>query len=427
MSVAMWIGVGLFVVIYAIISSELVNKTIIVLVGASLFIVLHLIGTAEAFSSIDWNVIFLLISMMIIVGITRKTGIFQYIAIKTAKLAKGDPMTILILMSFITAFISAFLDNVTTVMIITPVTILIAVELGISPIPFIITEAIASNVGGTATLIGDPPNIMIGSAAGLDFVSFLVNLTPVILVIMAVLSGVYYLMFSKKLHVSNERKARVMDFDESKSITDKPLLIKCGAVLGLVILGFLFHGLIDVEASVIALFGASVLMMLTGSHEVDEFFHDVEWGTLFFFIGLFILVGALVDLGVMKILAEMVLNLTKGNMKTTSIALVWISGFLSAFIDNIPYVATMIPLVKGIGNTVGQAAIVPLWWSLALGACLGGNGTLIGASANVVSVGLANKSGYKITFWDFTKYGAVITFISMIISSLYIYLRYFVF
>ncbi len=214
MSVAMWIGVGLFVVIYAIISSELVNKTIIVLVGASLFIVLHLIGTAEAFSSIDWNVIFLLISMMIIVGITRKTGIFQYIAIKTAKLAKGDPMTILILMSFITAFISAFLDNVTTVMIITPVTILIAVELGISPIPFIITEAIASNVGGTATLIGDPPNIMIGSAAGLDFVSFLVNLTPVILVIMAILSGVYYLMFSKKLHVSNERKARVMDFDE---------------------------------------------------------------------------------------------------------------------------------------------------------------------------------------------------------------------
>ncbi len=420
-------GVGLFVVIYAIISTELVNKTIIVLIGASLYIILHLIGTAEAFSSIDWNVIFLLISMMIIVGITRKTGIFQFIAIKTAKLAKGDPMAILILMSFITAFISAFLDNVTTVMIITPVTILIAVELGISPIPFIITEAIASNVGGTATLIGAPPNIMIGSAANLDFISFIVNLTPVILVIMVVLSGVYYLMFSKKLHVSNERKARVMEFDESKSITDKPLLIKCGTVLGLVILGFLFHGLIDVEASVIALFGASVLMMLTGSKEVDEFFHDVEWGTLFFFIGLFILVGALVDLGIMKILAKMVLDLTKGNMMATSVALVWISGVLSAFIDNIPYVATMIPLVKGIGDSVGQAAILPLWWSLALGACLGGNGTLIGASANVVSVGLANKSGYKITFWDFTKYGAVITFISMIISSLYIYLRYFVF
>ncbi len=425
MSTAMWIGLGLFVTIYVFISAELVNKTIISLLGAALFILFQIIGTSKAFSVIDWNVIFLLISMMIIVGITKKTGVFQYVAIKAAKFAKGDPLAILVLLSLITALFSALLDNVTTVLIIAPVTILIAVELGISPIPFIVSIAIASNIGGTATLIGDPPNIMIGSAAKLDFMDFIVNLTPIILFLLVVLSGISYLLFSKKLHVSNERKARIMEFDESKAIEDVPLLLKSLIVLGLVIIGFLLHGLLEVEASVIALLGASLLMLLTGSKEVDEFFHDVEWGTLFFFIGLFIMVGGLVELGIMKMLSEWVLGITKGNMKLTTIALLWFSGVLSAFVDNIPYVATMIPLVQNIGTTVGTAAVGPVWWSLALGACLGGNGTLIGASANVVAVGLANKSGYKISFMDFTKYGAMITVINLIIVMGYLYIRYY--
>ncbi|HUW69124.1 MAG TPA: ArsB/NhaD family transporter [bacterium] len=425
MSTAMWIGLGLFVTIYVFISAELVNKTIISLLGASLFIVFQIIGTNKAFSVIDWNVIFLLISMMIIVGITKKTGVFQYVAIKAAKFAKGEPLAILVLMSLITALFSALLDNVTTVLIIAPVTILIAVELGISPIPFIVSIAIASNIGGTATLIGDPPNIMIGSAAKLDFMSFIVNLSPIILVLLVVLSGISYLLFAKKLHVSNERKARIMEFDESKAIEDVPLLVKSLSVLGLVIIGFLLHGLLEVEASVIALLGASLLMLLTGSKEVDEFFHDVEWGTLFFFIGLFIMVGGLVELGIMKMLSEWVLGITKGNMTLTTIALLWFSGVLSAFVDNIPYVATMIPLVQNIGTTVGAVAIGPVWWSLALGACLGGNGTLIGASANVVAVGLANKSGYKISFMDFTKYGALITVVNLIIVTFYLYIRYY--
>jgi Na+/H+ antiporter NhaD/arsenite permease-like protein len=386
-----------------------------------------MIDTEKAYQVIDWNVIFLLISMMIIVGITKKTGIFQYVAIKTAKLAKGDPMTIMILMGLITAVFSALLDNVTTVLILTPVTILIAVVLGISPIPFIITEAISSNIGGTATLIGDPPNIMIGSAANLDFVSFLVNLAPVVLILLAVTSVIYYLIFSKKMHVSNERKAKIMEFDESKSIENVPLLIKSLTVLGLVILGFLLHGFLHVEASVIALMGASILMLLTGSHEVDEFFHEIEWGTIFFFVGLFIMVGGLVELGLMNKLAGLILDFTKGDMKMTALALIWLSGVMSAVVDNIPYVATMIPLIQDMGQALGDTAIQPLWWSLALGACFGGNGTLIGASANVVAVGLAGKSGYKISFIEFTKYGALITFVSLIISTVYIYLRYLMF
>jgi len=427
MSLAMWIGVGLFVLVYIIISTDLINKTVVALLGASLFIFTGLIKSENVYGFIDWNVVFLLVSMMVIVNITRKTGIFQYIAIKTAKLARGEPIAILILMAMITCALSAVLDNVTTVLIIMPVLILIAVELGTSPIPFIITGAIASNVGGTATLIGDPPNIMIGSAANLDFISFVVNLGPLVLILMAVLALIYYLMYRKELVVSNERKAKIMDFDESKSITDKKLLVKCLTVLGLVIFGFLFHGLLKIDAALIALAGASVLMLLAGSHEVDEFIRDVEWGTIFFFVGLFILVGGLVDLGIMKVLAAKILALTGGNIMTTSILLIWVSGFLSAVVDNIPYVATMIPLIQDMGNSLGQAQIEPLWWSLAIGACFGGNGTLVGASANVVSVGLANKSGYKISFWDFTKVGSFITLITLVISTAYVYIRYFVF
>jgi Na+/H+ antiporter NhaD/arsenite permease-like protein len=427
MSLAMWIGVALFVLVYVIISTDLINKTVIALVGAAVFIFAGLVKPENALHYVDLNVIFLLVSMMVIINITKKTGLFQWIAIKAAKAAKGEPILILILMALITCTLSAFLDNVTTVLIIMPVLLLIATELGVSPIPFVITGAIASNIGGTATLIGDPPNIMIGSAAKLDFMAFVVNLAPLVLILMVVMSFMYYLMFRKQLVVSNERKAKIMDFDESKSITDKGLMIKCLVVLGAVVLGFFFHGLLHIEASLIALGGASVLMLLAGSHEIDDFIRDVEWGTIFFFVGLFILVGGLVDLGLMKVLATKILELTKGNIMTTSMLLIWVSGFLSAVIDNIPYVATMIPLIQDMGNTLGQAQIEPLWWSLAIGACFGGNGTLVGASANVVSVGLANKSGYKISFMDFTKIGAFVTVVTLVISTAYVYLRYFLF
>jgi len=378
----------------------------------------------QALEEIDWNVIFLLIGMMIIVGITRKTGLFQYLAIKAAKAVKGDPIKILILLSLLTALFSALLDNVTTVLILTPVSILIAVELGVSPLPFVITNAMASNIGGTATLIGDPPNLMIGSAVGFTFTDFIINLGPPVLISLAALNLVTVLFFRKQLHVSLERRARIMDFNEKRSIIDKKLMIKSLIVLALVLVGFLFHGYVHVEPATVALGGAAILMLLVGKEEVDEYFHEVEWGTIFFFIGLFMMVGGLVETGVLKTLAEMVIRLTAGSIAKTSLVLVWFSGLFSAFVDNIPYVATMIPLVEHLGETLGKTEIIPVWWSLALGSCLGGNGTLIGASANVVSCGIAGKSGYRISFLDFTRYGAVITVLTLGISTLYILLRF---
>jgi len=420
----MIIGVSLFIVIFILISLEIINKTILALIGAVAFIAVGIINEHLAYEEIDWNVIFLLIGMMVIVGITKKSGLFQYIAIKSAKIVHGDPVRILIMFSFITALLSALLDNVTTVLILTPVIILISVELGVNPIPFIISSALASNIGGMATLIGDPPNIMIGSAAHLGFTEFLVNLGPLALILMGVHAGLIYMFFKKDLKVSMERRARIMDFDENASIKDKTLLIKSLSVLFLVLLFFLLHGVTGLEPSTIALGGAALLMLLVGSEDVEEFFHEVEWSTIFFFLGLFIMVGGLVELGAINFLAEKYLILTKGNVTVTSESIIWVSGFLSAFLDNIPYVATMIPLVERLELTIGPEAINPVWWSLAIGACLGGNGTLIGASANVVSAGLSGRSGYKISFMDFTKYGMIVMVATLIVSSAYVYLRY---
>ncbi len=425
MSILMWTGVILFVTVYIVISTELLNKTVIAMLGASIFMGVGLISEESAFQAIDWNVIFLLVSMMIIVGITKQTGLFQYAAIRTAKAARGNPVRILISLSLITAVFSAFLDNVTTVLIMTPVTILIAVELGISPVPFIISEAVASNIGGTATLIGDPPNIIIGSAAHLSFLDFVWNLAPVVLVLLVLFSGIAYLMFRKSLVVTNERRARIMEFDESRLIEDRPLLYKSLAVLAMVIIGFVLHGILHIEAAVVALFGASLLMLLTGTREIDRFFHEIEWGTIFFFVGLFVLVGALVDLGVIGMISRRVLALTEGNVRNTSLIIVWASGFLSAFVDNIPYVATMTPLIQDISRAVGPEAARPLWWALSLGACLGGNGTLVGASANVVAAGIAGKSGYPISFMTFTRYGIIFMLVSLTVSTGYIWIRYF--
>ncbi|ADN01746.1 hypothetical protein STHERM_c07960 [Spirochaeta thermophila DSM 6192] len=416
----------LFVVIYVLISLEKINKTILALLGGSLFLVLKFLTQEVAFlEHIDWNVILLLVSMMIIVGITKESGLFQYVALKTAKLTRGNPVLILILFALITAGFSALLDNVTTVLILTPITILIAVELGISPIPFVISDALASNIGGTATLIGDPPNIMIGSAAGLSFMDFLVNLTPFILFFLGVYALLAWWLFGRDLKVSNERRARLMEIDERKAITNPRLLNRSLLVLGLVMVGFFLHGALGLEPATIAMAGASLLMLLSGEHEVEKFFHEVEWGTIFFFIGLFIMVGGLVEVGAIERLSQAVLSLTGGNIRSTSLLLLWVSGLFSAIVDNIPYVATMIPLIEHMGETLGHPAIQPLWWSLALGACLGGNGTLVGASANVVSAGIAGRSGYRISFLEFTKYGALVTGVSLLFSTLYIILRYF--
>ncbi|MDR3335522.1 MAG: ArsB/NhaD family transporter [Treponema sp.] len=420
-----WIAIVIFLGIFIIISTEKINKTIIAILGGGLFVGLGIIDQETAFKVIDWNVIFLLVSMMVIINITKTTGLFQFVAIKTAKVVQGNPLKILILLSLLTAVFSAFLDNVTTMLILSPVTILIAVELGISPAPFIICMAIASNIGGTATLIGDPPNVMVGSAANLDFMDFLIGLGPLILIILCIFTGIIIVLFRKQMVVSNERKARIMDFDESKSLENKPLLIKCVLVLILVIIGFLVHGYLNMEASTIAMLGAVLLLLLSGKHEIDAFFRDIEWGTIFFFIGLFILVGGLVELGLIKLCANFLMHLTGGNLRVTAVLLIWVSGVFSALVDNIPYMATMIPMVEDIATSVGAEAAVPLWWSLTLGACLGGNATLVGASANVVSASISTKNGYPISFMDFTKYGLLITLVNLALSTGYVLIRYF--
>lgn len=417
-------GVIFFVLLFVLISLEVVNKTILALLGGVLFVTMGIINQELAYEEVDWNVIFLLIGMMVIVGITKKSGLFQYIAIKAAKLVNGDPVKILILFSLVTAILSALLDNVTTVLILTPVIILISVELGLNPTPFIISSAMASNIGGMATLIGDPPNIMIGSAAGLGFMEFIINMGPLVLILLVVHAGLILIFFKKDMNVNMERRARIMDFDENASITDKGILIKSISVLGVVLVLFSLHEITHLEPSTVALGGAALLMLLAGGEEVEEFFHEVEWSTIFFFIGLFIMVGGLVELGVIDFLAGKYLALTNGDIKITSASIIWVSGFLSAFLDNIPYVATMIPLVDKLGEEIGRTAIEPVWWSLAIGACLGGNGTLIGASANVVSAGISGRSGYKISFIEFTKYGMIVMVATLIVSTAYVYLRY---
>ena len=416
MNIPIIVSLVLFALVYIALTTEIINKTAAVLLGAMIMVFAGIIDQQAAFAHIDWNVIFLLIGMMIIMNITRQTGLFQYVAIKIARFSRGEPLVILILLSLVTALFSAFLDNVTTVLIIVPITILIAVELGITPVPFVVTIAIASNIGGTAT--------MIGSAAGLGFLDFIVNLAPVVIVILLVFCGMVALFFRKRLKVSNERKARIMNFDETKAIEDPRLLVKSLSVIGIVVLGFLLHGGLHLEASTIALSGAVVLIIISGKKELEHLFAELEWTTIFFFIGLFMLVGGLVEVGVMSKASAWLIEATAGHLRLTQFVILWFSGILSAIVDNIPFVATMIPLIKDMGSQLGPEAVEPLWWTLALGACLGGNGTLIGASANVVSAGLSAKSGHPVSFWDFTKYGIIFTVMSLLVSTLYVYIRY---
>jgi Na+/H+ antiporter NhaD/arsenite permease-like protein len=363
--------------------------------------------------------------MMIIVNIIKTTGVFQYIAIKTAKVCKGEPVTLLVVLPMITAVLGLFLDNVTSVILLCPVIILIAVELNVTPVPYIICSALASNIAGVATLIGDPPNVLIGSRAGLTFMDFIYNATPCAVIVLVVFAFVSVLLFRKQLTVTEERKARIMKFNEAKSLEDKPLLIKCCVVLLITITGFVLHGQLHLEASTIAMIGATLLLLICGKKDLDEFFKDVEWGTILFFIGLFIMVQGVVDMGWIKLVTAAIMDVTKGNMPLTATLIIWVSGIVGAFVNNIPYVATMIPVVQEIVQDSGTVGIDPLWWALNIGAGLGGNGTLVASSAGVVSASICTKNGYPITFMEFTKYGALITVISLIISNAYILLRYY--
>jgi len=440
MDAAFWVATVIFLVSYAFIISEKIHKTIVALVGASLVLVFKILEQGEAFHlealGVDWNVIVLLVSMMLIVILMRPTGVFEYVAIKSARVGKGEPFRIMVIFAVVTAVISALLDNVTTVLLIAPVTLLIADALELDPVPFLITEALASNIGGTATLIGDPPNIMIGSRAQLDFMQFIYNLTPIIIIVMVVFLGLMKLFFGRGLKVRPELKERVLRMNEREAIKDPVMLKKSLAVLAIVIVGFVLHGFLGYQPATVALFGASLLLLLSGTKEPHHVLAEVEWPTIFFFIGLFILVGGIVKVGLISWLSTKLLTATGGNLLATTMVVGWFSAFASAFVDNIPYVATMIPLIIDMAHQLwpdlqGTALLhhpdlMPIWWSLALGACLGGNGTAIGASANVIVVGMSERAGKRITFIRFMLYGMPIMIITVAVAMLYVWIRYFV-
>lgn len=439
-----WIATAIFIVSYGLIVSERLDKTKVALIGAGLMMVLKIISQHEAFYdekyAIDYNVIFLLIGMMIIVNILSKTGVFQFLAIKSAKLAKGKPFLILMFFACITAILSALLDNVTTVLLLVPVTLFIADELEVDPFPFLISEVMAANIGGTATLIGDPPNIMIASKVQLTFMDFIYHMAPAVFFVFSFFLLTIKFVFGKKLHVKEETKQKIMAINEYELIKDYRLLKKSIIVLGMVILGFIFHGALHYEPATIAITGAAVLLILS-KEDPHHVLRELEWPTLFFFMGLFIIVGGIVKVGLISKLSEGMISLTKptaDDMFATAITTLWFSAVSSAIVDNIPFVASMIPLVTDTAHAIlpsgldsrsviHHSTLMPVWWSLALGACLGGNGTPVGASANVITLGLAEKAGYPISFKKFLVFAVPITIETIIISNIYIWLRYYAF
>ncbi|MGX8796366.1 SLC13 family permease [Fusibacter sp. JL298sf-3] len=416
------LAILIFTVTYVIIMSEKINRTSIALFGAVLLLIFNVIDQETAVHHIDFNTIGLLIGMMIIVNIMKKSGIFGYVAIKAAKLAKGDPWKIIVLFSIITAISSALLDNVTTILLIVPITLVITDTLEMNPIPFLIPMIFAANIGGTATLIGDPPNIMIGSATGLGFVDFIKNLGPVVVVIMFVTIILMRLFSGKMFAVGADKKARVMALDEKLAIKDSVLMKKSIVVLAITIVGFALHQTFGYESATVALLGASLLLLIS-KKDPEEILLEVEWPTIFFFTALFVLVGGLQEVGVIDFLAGKLLDVTNGNLFATTMLILWGSAIASAFLDNIPFVATMIPLIKSISE-MSAMNVTPLWWALALGACLGGNGTLIGASANVIVSGMLKKHGHELTFMRYMKTGFPVMIVSIIISSVYLAVFY---
>jgi Na+/H+ antiporter NhaD/arsenite permease-like protein len=424
------VAVVVFVVAYAFIATERIPKVAAALGGAGILLALGVLGSQDTFFSqetgIDWDVIFLLLGMMIIVSVLRKTGVFEYVAIWAAKRAKGSPLRVLVLLVLITGVASAFLDNVTTVLLIAPVTLLVCERLGVSPIPFLIAEVLASNIGGTATLIGDPPNIIIASRSGLTFNDFLVHLAPIIAVELLVFCLLLPWLFRGSLTPDPRRASDVMSLDEREAIQDTRLLVKCGLVLLLVFAGFVGRSALHVEPSVVALLGAGLLVLISRT-EPREYLASVEWETLLFFAGLLVMVGALIKTGVVGDLARLAAQATGGQPLTAMLLILGVSAILSGFIDNIPYVATMSPLVAQLAHGIADPVHADsLWWALALGADLGGNLTAVGASANVVILGIAKRNGAPISFWRFTRTGSLVTVVTILIAAVYLWLRYFV-
>jgi Na+/H+ antiporter NhaD/arsenite permease-like protein len=419
-----------FVVAYALIASDRINKSLVALVGAAIVVALGIVESDDVFYShetgIDWDVIFLLFGMMVIVSVLRQTGVFEYVAIWAAKRAKGSPLRIMILLVLVTAFASALLDNVTTVLLIAPVTLLVCERLAINPLPFLIAEVLASNIGGASTLVGDPPNIIIASRAGLTFNDFLIHMTPIVIIVLVVFVALLPLVFRGSFHVEPERVTDVMSLVEREAIRDPRLLIKCGAVLVLVFTAFIAHSVLHIAPSIVALLGAGVLILLSRLERRD-YLAGVEWETLLFFAGLFVMVGALVKTGVVDQLARSATEITQGNELLTVMLILGVSAPVSGVIDNIPYTATMTPIVGELAASMPDMAHPhALWWALALGADFGGNLTAVGASANVVMLGIARRADYPISFWEFTRKGLLITVVSIVLSAVYLWLRYFV-
>jgi len=412
---------GLFILTYAMIMAEKIHRTVVALAGAVIVILAGILSQEKAIEYIDFNTIGLLIGMMVIVGITRHTGVFEYMAVVAARISRGEPVAIMISLSTITAVTSALLDNVTTVLLIVPVTFAIAKSLQLNVMPFLIAEVVASNIGGTATLIGDPPNIMIGSATGLGFMDFVVALAPVIIVIHIATMIWLKLLYQKQLVTLDELKQKIVAMDANAEIKDPKLLKKCLFAIGVTILGFILHQYLHLESATVALSGAALLLLITRD-EPDHALGAVEWPVIFFFAGLFIIVGALQEVGIIEAIAKKSLELTGGAIVPTGLLILWLSAIASAFVDNIPFVATMIPLIQDMGRLGGITDLNPLWWSLSLGACLGGNGTLIGASANVVVAGMAEKRGVVMTFIHFTKVAFPMMIMSIIICTGYLLL-----
>ncbi|MFC2030560.1 SLC13 family permease [Chloroflexota bacterium] len=416
----MFLAGGIFLITYALIVTERVHRTVAALLGGVAVILLGVVPQGEAFHAIDWNVIFLLAGMMAIANVLRDTGLFQWIAIQAVRLGRGDPFRILVILSTVTAVSSALLDNVTIVVLVAPVALFVAASLRVSPIPFLIAAILASNIGGTATLVGDPPNILIGSAAGIDFLTFTANLAPISLLILIAFIPLSWLLFRKDLRGGESRASDIEALETEGLITDRSLLAKSLIVMAGVIAGFLLHGALHLEPATIALAGATILLVW-GRSDPHDVLRDVEWTTLVFFIGLFITVEAVVQVGIIEAVAEAALRLTGGNLTVTSLLLLWFSAVASGIVDNIPYTATMIPIVENLGQSM---PIMPLWWSLALGACLGGNATLVGAAANVVVANVAEKSGHPISFKRFMGYGLAVTAMSLLLATGYVWLRY---
>ncbi|HZB01876.1 MAG TPA: ArsB/NhaD family transporter [Actinomycetota bacterium] len=423
------IAIAVFLSAYTLIATEWVHRVVVVLAGAGLMFLFQVVDVHDAFASeetgVDWNVIFLLFGMMVIVGVLRHTGFFEFLAIWSAKRARGDPLRVMVLLVLITAAASALLDNVTTLLLLAPVTLLLAERLGIAPVPLLLAEVFASNIGGTATLIGDPPNIIIGSRAGLTYIDFLVHLAPVVLVLIVLFLILASRMFRSALVPHPERVEHVMSLDEREALEEGPLLARALAVLAVVTAAFAFHGVIGYEPSIIALLGAGILLLIA-RESFERFLAEVEWQTLVFFMGLFVMVGGLVKVGAIDALAERVIAVTGGNLLLATMLVLVVSAIASAIVDNVPFVATMTPVVLALAESIPGDTTV-LWWALALGADLGGNATSIGASANVVVLGTADRAGHHISFGRFFRYGAPVTAMSIAVSALYLWLRYFAF